>query len=291
MKQKIFVLLLAVLMLLGCSACGEDPQQMPIEETHPSWEAVVSGSQDLLLFENDACRFYLKQVTTDAAGDYAWQVLAENRSGQSLILSMDEVYVNEVFVDPYWAVLLSAGQQAEETVSWYNKDLALCNIEKVDRVDFRLTAYPPDDQQMLLADVELTVYPNGTENYQPSPLWGSGSTVLLEDESCAVAVTRAALQTGADGAEEYRFGLCLRSLLPSHTHYTVDRVKINGQGSRQSWQHTLAQGKAAFCALEWDEEELAQMEITQVLHIELQLSIVDASSGQILARHTLSYEP
>ena len=294
--QRLFALLLAVLMLLFLFGCSSSEEGGENSESRPEGEAMVQtvfqSSRDEILFSNDACSVRLVEDGIDEWGDYCWTLELKNMTNSELLITVDDVYVNEISADPYWAELLASGERMTTSLSWFASLFDDCDIDTVERVDLRLSAYPQGKPENLVADIELTVYPGGLEGYTAqSRQWKSTDTVLADNALCALAVVSVEEDSLYGSVEGFDLNLYLENRSEADVTFTLENVRVNGQSNEPYWYRELAAGKKYFTNVTWVDSELAQMEIVQVLNIQFDLVMTDSETGAELYRETLSFDP
>ena len=93
------------------------------------------------IIEDGNLRFIIVKVE-DTDGDlYTINCFVENKTDRDLLVSWDNVSVNGMMVDPFWASAISAGKMLYTTVNFYRDDLAAQGIENVTEIEFTLVAY------------------------------------------------------------------------------------------------------------------------------------------------------
>lgn len=295
--KKLLALILALLMVVSLFGCGSSEEESESESTEPSSEeeeylqTVFRSDSDQMLYSDNSCSFRLVKTGKDAEGNYCWTVELKNLTNSELLMSLDDVYVNDYAADPCWAVTLAAGETRVAEVSWFASDFSACGITTVGRINLHFRAYPKGKPQSLLADTDLTVYPAGIEAYTAQwRSWLSTDKVLLESELCALAVTEIIADSVHGDVEGFTLRLYLENRSQTDGVFTLENVILNGQSSDISWLRPLGAGKKFFVDLQWSDSEMAELEIAQVLSVQLDLVMTD-EAGNELARETLSFEP
>lgn len=292
---RFFALILALFLVFSLVGCGSEEESTD-GSTEPSSEeeyvqTVFRSDSDQMLYSDDACSFRLVRTGRNELGEYYWAVELKNFTSAELLMSLDDVYVNDYAADPCWAMTLAAGESQQTEVVWFASDFSDCGISEVGKVNVRFRAYPKDKPQSLYADTELTVYPKGIEGYQAAGrTWLSSDQVLLENEICAVAVTAVAADSVHGDVEDFTLTFYLENRSDSEALFSLENVKLNGQSSDPDWQRVLAAEKKTFADVIWSDSELAELEIAQVLSIQFDLVLRDAG-GVELARESLTYKP
>lgn len=293
---RFFALIFALLFVFMLSACGSD-EEAADNSTEPSSEeeeyvqTVFRSDSDQMLYSDASCSFRLVRTGRNELGEYYWTVELKNLTSAEMIMSLDEVSVNDYAADPCWALTLAAGESLQTEVTWFAEDFTACGISEVSKVDVRFRAYPKGKPQSMLADTVLTVYPKGIEGYTAAGRsWLSTDQVLLENELCAVAVTEIAADSVHGDVEGFTLTLYLENRGSNEVLFSLENVKLNGQNSDPVWQRALAAEKKTFANVVWSDSELAELEIAQVLSMQFDLVLRD-TSGVELARESLNYKP
>lgn len=114
----------------------------------------------VVLADNDDLRFVVEWADEADASAYTVYVYMENKTDRNLMYAWDLVSVNEVMVDPFWAVSVAAGKKACSEVTFYRSELAENGITDVENIEFTLLVSDYDDWE---ADYLL----EETYTYQP----------------------------------------------------------------------------------------------------------------------------
>lgn len=148
-----------------------------------SFSQVIVDSEDLY--------FAITDATDDSVMGYIWNVSLENRTDQNLMYSMENVSVDGVMCDPYWAEVVSAGKSGNGQISWMRGSLAENGTEEVTEVEFTLSVYNDDDYtQSPLLHETYTVYPLGKEKASVVKRADKNSDeILIDNETCRILLT------------------------------------------------------------------------------------------------------
>ena len=147
-KYLIILLVIAMLSLCACSSEAEKDSTEAntlateaIAETGPSGELIHEGSAGKKLFENDSCSITLQKAEIDSLSDYCWNVTLVNTSASTQIFTVENTFVNDIEIDPVWAVKIPAGATVEERIIWAAPELQERAITQVGRVDLKLHVF------------------------------------------------------------------------------------------------------------------------------------------------------
>ena len=283
MKQ-LSALLLALTILLTLTACGGAAQP----ETQAPTEVSSAAGENVCLFENDACSYTLVKTGENALGDYLWTVRLVNKTAQTLVFSMDHVYVNDCKLDPYWAAEVAAGQTVESVVTWSCAAMVACELTDRVRVDFVLTAYPPDSYGQNLAESQITAYPKGEAAYfaEVRPSHPTDIVLMDTDEYTVIA-------TGLDPESDWgcTLSLYLLNKTGQDVLFRLDNARINGQYCDPGWISSLAGGKRSFESISWMASDLAAKEISQVSELSFDITVTSPDASRILRQEHDTLKP
>lgn len=86
---------------------------------------------------DDYTRFVIEAGEEDASS-YTLHVYLENNTDRNLMYTWDQVSVNGLAVDPFWAMSVAAGKKACSEISFAHSDLEHKGIQTVETVEFTL---------------------------------------------------------------------------------------------------------------------------------------------------------
>lgn len=282
-RFRLAALILALVILLTLTGCGGAQS-----ETEAPTEVNTDDGENALLFENDACAYRLVKSTENALGDFVWQVELVNKTAQTLVFSMDHVYVNDCKLDPYWATEVTAGQTVQSEVSWARSAVDACELTAFVRVDFVLTVYPSGSYGNNLAETQITAYPQGEDAYfaEMRPDHPTDVT-LLETEEYTVIAT--GLET--EGEQGCTMSLYLLNKSGRDVLFRLDNARINGQYFDPGWLSSLAGGKRSFETVSWQAADLKAKEITQITELSFDVTVCSADGSRVLRQEHATLNP
>jgi len=110
------------------------------------------------IIEDEILRYILVKVE-DTDGDlYTINCYVENKTDRDLLVGWDNVSVNGMMVDPFWASAISAGKRLYTTVNFYWEDLLAQGIETVTEIELTLVAYDYNDFGGMPLTADTIVY-------------------------------------------------------------------------------------------------------------------------------------
>ena len=120
-----------------------------------------SATEDqVVLADNEDLRFVIEWADEEDSSAYTVYVYMENKTDRNLMYAWDLVSVNDVMIDPFWAMSVAAGKKACSEVTFYRSELESNGITEVSDIEFTLLVSDYDDWE---ADYLL----EETYTYQP----------------------------------------------------------------------------------------------------------------------------
>lgn len=286
MMKQILSLVLAVLMLVSLSACagetvpadttptGEStPTTQSSETTQPTAAPAISFRETVLV-DNDICTFTIKSIENDPLWGYTMKAFLENKSGQTLMFSVEGASVNGFMCDPFWAAEVTPGMKANEDISFSESALAEIGVTDVTEISFTLHVYDSENYTGdYLVSEAFTLYPMGEEAVEPfvrTP--AENEIVLFENENAAMIVTG----QKDDPIWGYTLTVYLENRTDKNLMFSASDVSVNGFMCDPFWATEVAPGKRAITTISWLTDTLAESGITEVESITLPITVYDA---------------
>lgn len=285
-KKKILQCAMLALLITGCSS--ETAVSTSNKETVATEETATFQEQTII--DNDSCTVTLKEVDEDGTWGYDWKLNLVNKTEKNLMFSMENVSVNGVMADPFWASEVAAGKEANETVTWMSATLEENSLEanKITQVTFTLNVYDNDDWMAdRIVEQEFTIYPKGEENATTVEQTTSETDVVLVDnDQVKMAVT------GFDPNGFYGFEMKLTVINKTSQNIMVsaDNVSIDGVMCDPFWADSIAAEKTANETISWMDTTLEEAGLSKdtISSIEFPITISDADSYDTIMEQTFN---
>ena len=100
---------------------------------------------EIILLDNDICRFSIKGVSKNTPLGYTLNVYLENKTELELMFSLDQVSVNDYMIDPFWAASVARGKKANQQIIFLDSELEANSITQVEEITFTLHVYDNND--------------------------------------------------------------------------------------------------------------------------------------------------
>ena len=120
----------------------------------------AATEDQVVLADNEDLRFVIEWADEEDSSAYTVYVYMENKTDRNLMYAWDLVSVNDVMIDPFWAMSVAAGKKACSEVTFYRSELESNGIAEVSDIEFTLLVSDYDDWE---ADYLL----EETYTYQP----------------------------------------------------------------------------------------------------------------------------
>lgn len=248
-----------------------------------------SVAQDVVLVDDENCTMTLVSVSPNNAWGYTWNVFMENKTDKNLMFSLDNVSINGVMCDPFWATIVSAGKKSNEEISWMTEDFEQLGITDVTVVEFDLSIYDDDDWNAPdLVNDTFTVYPLGQDavqlmEYTPGP----NDKVLFDNDECTMIVTG----FDPDGLLGYTMNTYLVNKTDRTLFFSADNVSVNDAMCDPFWGVTVSPGKAAYQGISWSPDDFNLNSISTVEQIQMDLIVFDNDTLEDVLTDTFVIEP
>ena len=292
MKRLIALLMLLALLLCACDSEEKtQPSTKPIATevsyTGENGETIFERSNNVCLFENDACSLTLMKAEIDSLSDYCWDVTLVNRTENAQIFTFKRAYLNEFDFDPLWVQRVEAGQTLETSIIWQYPEMEKRGIMQITRVDFNLCVYEADVAENVIANTDITVFPS-TKSAHIDYLRARETTDIdvVENEFYKFTIV------GYDG--DSRWGKELQVYAANNDEFRVvfrlENVTVNDQPCDPQWSYTLDGGKQGYSSIVWFDSALQELEIDGNLEFEDDLVICD-ENDTVLERVSHTFVP
>lgn len=321
--KKVLAILLVLSMLLGISACGavpsvssdsaadssplsaqeasSAPSEQPASTPAPTSEAAVSSEeseptgttglleQEIVLADDENCTFKLVSVIPDNPWGYTWNVYLENKTEQNLMFFLEDVSINGIMCDPFWATIVLAGSEANQEINWAFDEFERIGITDVTAVEFRLSVYDSDDPDSpdLLNDT-FTVYPLGEDAATyPERTPEASDLTLFDTDDCTMIVTG----FDPDGSWGYTVNAYLVNKTDQTLIFSIDNATVNNVMCNPFWSSYVAPGKISYASISWSPDDFETNDITAVEQIQLDISVTDDNFVSELLSDSFTIEP
>ena len=100
---------------------------------------------DITIVDNDNVSVIVTGYSIDDIWGYTMHLYLVNKTNMNLTFSADEVSVNGIMADPFWASTIGAGRVSFEAMSWFDSTFEENGITDVEEIEMKLRIYNSDD--------------------------------------------------------------------------------------------------------------------------------------------------
>lgn len=260
----------------GSAETGSSAESAETTSTASSETDSTAGTDDSnfsqVLVDDENVYVEIRGIEHDSLWGYTWKLNLKNRTDATLMYTMENVSVNGVMTDPYWAEEVSPGKEANSDVSWSASDFEDNDIEQVTEVSFTLHVYDSENFETDYADQEFTIYPFGQDAVQNSTRAAvENDLTLFENDQCAMRITG----VDPEGDWGYTLNVTLVNNTDQSVYFSVENASINGVMCDPYWASEVAAGKSANEDISWMEDTLSEagLDASSVTTIDLPVSV------------------
>lgn len=100
---------------------------------------------DVVIIDNDSVTVLVTGYDPDGLWGYTVNFYLENKTGQQLMFTSDDVSVNGYMLDPFYATTLLGGKVAFSSLDWSDDNFAENGITDVEEIEMTFRVYDYDD--------------------------------------------------------------------------------------------------------------------------------------------------
>ena len=233
---------------------------------------------DIVLVDNEHVTAIVTNFDPNGFWGYTMHLYLENKTSTNLTFSANDVTINNLMLDPWWATEVAAGKRTHCEVFWFSSDFDKYQITEVTIIDFFLSASDPMDWESAdLANTHCTVYPMGEEAakcYDRTEL--DTDIVLLDNEYVTITI----VSLGYDEYMSYVMELFIESKVDYTVRISAEQVTLNTSEIDPWWAATVSGGKCVYSTISWFGSDLEFYGITIVESISMNMQIFDEEAWE-----------
>lgn len=294
MKKRLLPLLLLLLILSACSGGGTTPTAAKAPETTlPETEAPVTTEapvfEPVVLLDGEGCAFTLTDVTLDEVWGYTFYFLCENRSDFTQLFQIPEASCQGWLLTPDWMQSVSPGETRETHFNIWLSDLARCELESLEELNFRLTVRDFDnygtepfaDERLRLSPADLV-----TEQLKPGPTQIAGPEQVIADNDLFTFTIRG---RDEDNIWTYNLNLYIENKSEQDLVFSWQDVQVNGVPADPWLYCTVPAGLRTCFNLYFNEDDMQAKEIDAIKTVDFRLKVTPTDSFSALYSEAHSY--
>ena len=290
--KKIFTLIIFSLITIGFVACSETSSTNPSTTLNtPSTEVPTTQASttqtttalagyvidNQVLVDNENITITIVEAEEDLFWGFNLKIFVENKtSDTTLMFVLDTAVVNGYEYPAFWAESVEFGKKSNSEITFFSSTLEELGITSLDKIDLYFRVYDYDDWMADdLLEEKYTLYPTGlsdSEIVSPPRPTSENEYVVIDNEFLTFII----IDTYMDDI----WGYTLRVYIENKTSdvemmFTWDDVSVNDYMIDPFWAISLIPGAKTISEISFDEEDLEDNGITEVLEIEFNLRAYD----------------
>ena len=299
--KKWMCALLAVMLVVGLTACGEKRQEQEQPNTEPVPEVTEAPVQmeETTIFDDDNCSFTIVGAEENAYTGLELEVVCENKTERILMFTWSNSSVCGYMYDPFWAEEVQPGEKVTSTIYLDTFALEEMGITSVDEITFDLYVYDSEDfMAEPLVNQTFTVYPTGLDADRvsyPERKALEEETVIVDNEVMTFVIEKLYTmeKLGEDDGEAYRIHCYILNKTDKNLMVAWEGISIDGTPVNTYWATVVAASKQAYSDVVFYHLELENAGITELGEINFSLTASDYDDwyADFLLEEDVTYKP
>ena len=247
------------------------PETKEEESTEEASALPAATDFSQVIVDQNDVKFEIKEIDESGLWGYTWNVYLENNTDKTLMFSVDEVSVNGVMIDPFWANEVEPGKKSNSEISWSSTSLEEVGINAVTAVEFVLRISDSEDifADPIVEDV-FTVYPYGeSEAVTMEREESTDDLVLFDNDDCTMIITGC----NPDGLFGFELNAYIENKTDKTLMFSIENASINGFMADPLWASSIAPGKKSTEDITWMSSTLEENGIDKVETIEMTVNV------------------
>ncbi len=249
--------------LLAGAAISQPTEQPSIQLTDVTLEETV-------LLDQDGIRVVATGLTEEEWLGPEVSVLIENNSNKPVIIQASYAAINGAMVYPILSSEVAAGKKANETISFYQSDLDIAGITRIQTIELVLLVLDNESYETLITSQPTVLQTSAPQEPQ---VFDDSGFVLVDQEGFRLVVT------GISEEENY-FGKDVMVYIENNTGRDImtqlRNVSLNGYMIEPLFSCTVVDGKVAYSEVTFMQEDLEANGITAFEALECSVLVFDA---------------
>ena len=295
--KKIFALLLAITMLVLCTACFEgeggstikatgeggsptksQDNSQPTTATTPTTEPKKNEEitiVETVIYDDNGVKITVKGLTEGWTGPEV-KVLVENSSDKNIVFSGSEYVVNGVTISGYAYIDVAAGKKTNSTISLNEDDLEIAGIQNIATIkgmDFHV--FDSDSYENMF-DVPFVLTTSIAEGYIQT-IDDSGDVLF---EEAGVTIIAKSLQENLLG---YTVVLFVKNDTGKDVIINAENISVNGFTVSGWLYDNVYADSVRFCEILLYSSELGENEIESIESVTFTINIINPNTFERIA--------
>lgn len=255
-------------------------------------ETSAEAFSEIVLVDNAQCLVKITAIDEDDIWGYTLKAYIENRSSdKNMMFSMEDVSVNGLMCDPFWAESVKAGAKSNTDISFSNSALERSGISQITEISGTIRVHDDDDW---MADdyvkEAFQIYPMGEAAASDSVAENVEGDVIFEEAQRKMTVQGWEM----DDLLGFTADAYLENRSEKTLMFSIDGSTVNGFMCDPFWVESVAPGKHSRVSISWPKSQLEENGIDVVTEIAMDIRVHDAddfmAEDVVAGTYTVKFE-
>lgn len=288
--RKLTALLLTLILAFSLAAC-DDNSGTPAGEGKNEGTSKISFTEETVI-DNDECSITITGIDPDDIWGYTLKTQLENKSSEkTYVFFIDYAAVNGVVCDPLLSTDVAAGKKANADINISDDSFAGEDIGDYTDIALKFRVYDDDDWSAdPVAEEVVHIYPYGEDKATKFVREQKDSDNVIAENNDVKATV---LSCAEDDFWAYKVSLYIENKTDKNLLFSADDVSVNGSMADPYFAISIPAGSSTYAEMGWNEELLAENNITQIEEIEFKFKAFDEDNwnGKDFIGETVTLNP
>ncbi len=242
--------------------------EQPTEE--PTFQQTDVTLEETVLLDQDGIRVVATGLVEEEWLGPEVSVLIENNSNKPVIIQASYAAINGAMVYPILSSEVAAGKKANETISFYQSDLDIAGITRIQTIELVLLVLDNESYETLITSQPIVLQTSAPKEPQ---VFDDSGFILVDQDGFRLVVI------GISEEENY-FGKDVMVFIENNTGRDImtqlRNVSLNGYMIEPLFSCTVVDGKVAYSEVTFMQEDLEANGITAFEALECSVLVFDA---------------
>ena len=245
---------------------------------------------DIVVLDNDEIEMTVIGWGEDDYNDYELKFYLENKSEDvTYMYSVESCAVNGVEIAAINAYIVSPGKVAFGEFGVYDETLEDNLITEFTDIKLTLRVFDSDDWTADdVAFETVNIYPQGKEKAVKFERPAKDTDKIIVDNDYATVIV-----TGVDDSDEYFTSLEFFYINKTDKDlvFSIEDASINDNMIDPFYADSVGPGNCKFSTADWDKDEIAEAEITEIESFQFSIRAYDSESFDEYFKESITYNP
>ena len=242
-----------------------------------------SEFEEISILESENYTVKITKISNGFLKDYSWTLYIDNNTDKDIVVSLDDVSVDGIMSDPFWATDVSANKKSYSEVDWYS--LSDHGISDPTIIEGKLHIFD-DDTWDDYYNESFTVMPLGEDKVQTVSREPKDTDQVLIDNDYA-KVTKTGYE---ESSNSLKMNLYIEARTENPITVSIDDCALNNTMCDPFWACSVTGNKVAVSTVEWYSSSLedSNLKAEDVTDITFSMSVYNSDTWDDYSEDNLS---